>query len=50
MTYVNPTQLEAQLGRDMRGPSAVIWLSGAAVLVFVTWAAFARDTVQILGG
>jgi len=41
MTFVNPTQLEAQLGREMRGPSAVIWLCGAAVLVFVIWAAFA---------
>ncbi|OAN77664.1 transporter [Sulfitobacter sp. EhC04] len=41
MTFVNPTQLETQLGREMRGPSAVIWLCGAAVLVFVIWAAFA---------
>ena len=35
------TGLDAQMGRQMRGPSAVIWLCGAAVLVFLTWAAFA---------
>ncbi|WP_299292708.1 HlyD family type I secretion periplasmic adaptor subunit [uncultured Tateyamaria sp.] len=36
-----PTHLSDQLGTEMRGPSLVIWLSGAAVLVFVLWAAFA---------
>ncbi|MEP5730666.1 MAG: HlyD family type I secretion periplasmic adaptor subunit [Sulfitobacter sp.] len=41
MTFVNPTQLDAQLGRQMRGPSAVIWLCMATVIVFLTWAAFA---------
>ncbi|APE42828.1 transporter [Sulfitobacter alexandrii] len=41
MTLADPTRLDAQLGRDMRGPSTVIWLSGAAVLVFLIWAAFA---------
>lgn len=38
---VNPNGLDAQLGRDMRGPSLVIWLCGASVLVFLIWAAFA---------
>lgn len=41
MTYANPHDLDTQLGQEMRGPSWVIWLSGAAVLVFVIWAAFA---------
>ncbi|WP_299373019.1 HlyD family type I secretion periplasmic adaptor subunit [uncultured Tateyamaria sp.] len=36
-----PTHLSDQLGTEMRGPSLVIWLSGAAVLVFILWAAFA---------
>ncbi len=35
------TNLSAQLEADMRGPSRVIWLCGAAVLVFLLWAAFA---------
>ncbi|MEO0938010.1 MAG: HlyD family efflux transporter periplasmic adaptor subunit [Pseudomonadota bacterium] len=35
------TNLQAQLGQGMRGPSAVVWLSAGAVLVFVLWAAFA---------
>ena len=34
-------QFDAQLGRQMQGPSAVIWLSAAAVIVFLLWAAFA---------
>ncbi len=41
MTFVNPTTMDAQLGRQMRGPSAVIWLCGATLLVFLIWAAFA---------
>ncbi|KIN61752.1 Type I secretion membrane fusion protein, HlyD [Sulfitobacter noctilucae] len=41
MTFANTTQLDAQMGRQMRGPSAVIWLSGASVVVFLVWAAFA---------
>jgi adhesin transport system membrane fusion protein len=41
MTYANPTGLVAQLDRPLRGPSMVIWLCGATVLVFVLWAAFA---------
>ncbi|MDF3432902.1 HlyD family type I secretion periplasmic adaptor subunit [Sulfitobacter sp. KE42] len=41
MTLVNPTTMDAQMGRQMRGPSAVIWLCGGAVLVFMIWAAFA---------
>ncbi|WP_259987967.1 HlyD family efflux transporter periplasmic adaptor subunit [Sulfitobacter sp. S190] len=35
------TDMDAHLARQMRGPSMVVWLSGAAVLVFVLWAAFA---------
>lgn len=41
MTLVNPTHFDAQLGRQMRGPSMVIWLCAASVLVFLIWAAFA---------
>jgi adhesin transport system membrane fusion protein len=41
MTYANPTGLDAQLDRTLRGPSLVIWLCGATVLVFLIWAAFA---------
>lgn len=41
MTLVNPTTMDAQMTRQMRGPSAVIWLCGGAVLVFLIWAAFA---------
>ena len=41
MTYANPSELDAQLGRTMRGPSMVVWLSAATVLVFIVWAAFA---------
>lgn len=41
MTYANPTGLDAQLDRTLRGPSMVIWLCGATVLVFLIWAAFA---------
>lgn len=41
MTYANPSELDAQLGRQMRGPSMVIWLCGATLLVFIIWAAFA---------
>ena len=41
MTYANPTQLDAQMGRQMKGPSAVIWLCAASVFVFLLWAAFA---------
>ena len=36
-----PTQLNAQLEADMRGPVRIIYLCAAAVLVFVLWAAFA---------
>lgn len=38
---VSTTDLSSQLGRRLRGPSMVIWLSGAAVWVFVIWAAYA---------
>ncbi len=41
MTFAHPQELDAQLGQQMRGPSMVIWLSGATVLVFLIWAAFA---------
>ena len=36
-----PASLGAQLEADMRGPARVIYLCGAAVVVFVLWAAFA---------
>jgi len=35
------TNLNAQLGQRLRGPSLTIWLCGATVLVFLIWAAFA---------
>ena len=38
---VTTTDLSSQLGRRLRGPSMVIWLSGAAVWLFVIWAAYA---------
>ncbi|MCK0150788.1 HlyD family efflux transporter periplasmic adaptor subunit [Marivita sp. S6314] len=38
---VSTTDLSAQLGRRLRGPSMVIWLSGAAVWLFIIWAAYA---------
>ncbi|MEN8660631.1 MAG: biotin/lipoyl-binding protein, partial [Marivita sp.] len=38
---VSSTDLNAQLGRRLRGPSMVIWLSGAAVWLFIVWAAYA---------
>lgn len=41
MTMGSDHSLEGQMQSQMRGPSAVIWLCGAAVLVFVAWAAFA---------
>ncbi|MEM7522088.1 MAG: HlyD family type I secretion periplasmic adaptor subunit [Pseudomonadota bacterium] len=41
MTMVSLPSFDDQLGRQMRGPSAVIWLSALAVLLFVLWAAFA---------
>jgi adhesin transport system membrane fusion protein len=36
-----PASLDAQLEADMRGPARIIYLCGAAVLVFVLWAVFA---------
>ena len=41
MSFANPHEFDAQLGAEMRGPSMVVWLSGATVLVFLIWAAFA---------
>ena len=38
---MTPASLGAQLEADMRGPARVIYLCGAAVVVFVLWAAFA---------
>src|SRR6056297_3303815 len=38
---VSSTDLSAQLGHRLRGPSMVIWLSGASVFLFLIWAAFA---------
>ncbi len=38
---VSTTDLSAQLGRRLRGPSMIIWLSGAAVWLFIIWAAYA---------
>ncbi|PYC49255.1 transporter [Litorivita pollutaquae] len=35
------TNLGAQMDRELRGPSAVIWLSILTVLLFIGWAAFA---------
>lgn len=40
MSAVHPS-FDAEMGRQLRGPSAVIWLSAGAVLVFVLWAAVA---------
>ena len=36
-----PAQFDVELDRQMRGPSRVIWITAAAVLVFVLWAALA---------
>lgn len=36
-----PASLDAQLEADMRGPARIIYLCGAAVVIFVLWAAFA---------
>lgn len=41
MSLASHTNLNAQMKIDMRGPSAVVWLSGLAVFVFLFWAAFA---------
>jgi len=35
------TNLNAQLGRKMKGPSLIIWLSAVTVWVFILWAAYA---------
>ena len=35
------TNLGAQMQRELRGPSAVIWLSVLTVVLFIAWAAFA---------
>ena len=41
MSSLSTTPLGAQMTGQMRGPSMVIWLCGASVLVFLLWAAFA---------
>ncbi len=41
MSFAQSSELDAQLGRQMRGPSMVVWLSAATVVVFLIWAAFA---------
>ncbi|MDQ7070156.1 MAG: HlyD family efflux transporter periplasmic adaptor subunit [Rhodobacterales bacterium] len=38
---VSATNLTAQLGGKLRGPSLTIWLCAATVLIFILWAAFA---------
>lgn len=39
--HTGALSLRMQLGENMRAPSLIIWLSGAAVLVFILWAAVA---------
>ena len=41
MSNVSTTNLGDQITDTMRGPSMVVWLCGATVLLFVLWAAFA---------
>lgn len=41
MSVASQTNLNTQLGGDMKGPSYVVWLCAASVLVFLIWAAFA---------
>lgn len=41
MSSAGTTQLGTQLNDQLRGPSMVVWLCGASVLVFLIWAAFA---------
>ena len=37
MSSLSTTPLGAQMTGQMRGPSMVIWLCGASVLVFLLW-------------
>lgn len=41
MSTISTTHLGAQMNDQMRGPSMVVWLCGASVLLFVIWAALA---------
>ena len=41
MSFANPQEFDGQLSAEMRGPSMVVWLSGATVVVFLLWAAVA---------
>jgi adhesin transport system membrane fusion protein len=41
MSVANHTNLNAQMNVQLRGPSMVIWLCLATVVVFLLWAAFA---------
>ena len=38
---MNDTGMDTHISHQMRRPSLVVWLSAAAVIVFVIWAAFA---------
>ena len=41
MSSASTTPLAAQMNAQLRGPSMVVWLCAASVLVFLLWAAFA---------
>lgn len=41
MTAASSTNLANQLSSDLRGPSKIIWLCAATLIVFLIWAAFA---------
>ncbi len=41
MSTVSTTHFGGQLNKQLRGPSMVVWLCGATVLIFLLWAAFA---------
>lgn len=41
MSSASTTHLGTQMNDQLRGPSMVVWLCGASVLVFLIWAAFA---------
>ncbi|WP_372989004.1 HlyD family efflux transporter periplasmic adaptor subunit [Sulfitobacter sp.] len=41
MSTVSTTHLGTQMNEQMRGPSMVVWLCAASLLVFLLWAAFA---------
>ncbi|WP_146589449.1 HlyD family efflux transporter periplasmic adaptor subunit [Puniceibacterium confluentis] len=41
MMAISSTDLSAQLGRRMRGPSLTVWLCAATVWLFIIWASYA---------